>query len=115
MKYLKKFENKEESEEPKFKVGDYVVAKNLTYDYELKHYMEKTVTQIDKIKNTDRDSIRHKFRYYVEYYNPPIKFKSYFDTINSITDILYDYELRFATPEEIEKYKFQQTIDKYNL
>lgn len=107
MKYLKTFEKIEQ----KFKVGDYVVAKNLMYDYELVHYMKKTVTQIVKIITAGSTKIS----YIVKYNNPPIHLKEYFERDGSIDDNLDDHELRFATPEEIEKYKLDLISHKYNL
>jgi len=111
MKYLKKFENVK-----KFKVGDYVVARNLnsiTYDDDIKEYMESTVAEvIDVINNTYTEN-----NIFIKYSNAPEELSDYFNGIDGgyIIYILSDNGLRFATPEEIEKYELEKNANKYNL
>jgi len=108
MKYLKSFENKGEQ---KFKVGDYVVVKNINqyynnYPYDLIEYMKNTVAIAGYVG-------RHYI--HVEYYNVPIKFKDYFDNYNRIDESFPEDDVRFATPEEIEDYKLEKKANKYNI
>lgn len=112
MKYLKKFEKIEQPKEikvfgPKFKVGDYVVAQNVSYaNIDMRKYVENTVTQIYSIINYD---------FYVKYENPPKEFWVFTDENGDLGDFFSENELRLATPEEIEDYKMKKTANNYNL
>jgi len=98
MKYLKSFENRK-----KFNIGDYVVVKNSHYEGFLRRYVETTVTKIIKIDEP---------AYFVKYYNLPIGLK--FQFFNN-EDYFNEYDLRFATPDEIEKYELEKNANRYNL
>ena len=99
MKYIKKYN--------KFKIGDYVVAdKFQTREYELEIFFKKCV---GIVINSSKDSVD------VEFINIPSNIRNkFYDLINN-NICFFTHELRLATPEEIEKYKYQKELNKYNL
>jgi len=112
MKYLKSFEKLYfQNKKQKFKIGDHVIAKNLNYVSDLKNYMENTVVQINNIISDGKFI----FNYCVKYNDLPIELYKYVDLNGSFSDNLNEDKLRFATPEEIKKYKLDKELNKYNL
>jgi len=103
MKYLKTFENIK-----KFKIGDYVVAKELPYSGYIKEYMENTVAIIINIDSSNDIHIR---------YNNIPKEAEYFcnDDDDFFIDFFSERELRFATLKEIEDYEIKENLKKYNI
>ena len=109
MKYIKRFENIGN----KFKVGDIVVVnsqfrarnfkEDFVYNYDFLDFIEKSPVKIFKIKDK---------MFFVDY-------NLYDKTVDedgiSYYLFLYEDELRFATPEEVEQYEIDTNINKYNL
>lgn len=105
MKYIKKFDFISE----KFKYGDYVIAKEkLVIDEDLNEFLSTHVGILENESNVDRTII-----YKVSYDKIPNIIKGYFNGSNF--RYFDSKEIRKATSEEIENYKFNQNIDKYNL
>ena len=115
MKHLKSFESKLKTE--KFKVGDYVIAKNIdSYVTILEKYLKKNVGKIIDIEYP----VDSKTEIVVIYTNLP-KDILYYSEVYSKDNIklyvfkFYENKLRLATLEEIEEYKIKENTINYNL
>lgn len=105
MKYIKKFDFILEE----FKYGDYVIAKEKSAIVEdLNEFLSTHVGILENESKLDRKKI-----YKVSYDKIPNIIKKYFNGSNF--RYFESKEIRKATSEEIENYKFNQNIDKYNL
>ena len=132
MKYIKKFEKFNHQ----FKVGDYVIADKLEFDFEeLENYLKNNVGQIEEVRDHPlailnlaniRTGIAHKVTYVIKYLNiwpltgpenlkNSIVYCGEMDNNPSGCFALYENEIRLATPEEIEHQLIINDVNKYNL
>lgn len=107
MKHLKKFESNIKI----FKDGDYVIGKDLDIkDKDLNYFLTNNVGEIV-------DDVRNRFNKTMFIDVPP----ELNGTGISMTDdgggtfLFFDKEIRHATENEIEIYKFQKHTKKYNI
>ena len=116
MKYLKSFEQNNS----KFKLGDYIIAQNLTPFKEITKYLENNVGEISDIDYHLSSPI-----YFVRYINLPNNLKdehlfNVYKPVSGVADSdgifrLFDENLRFATDNEIEDHLIKKNTIKYNL
>lgn len=90
-----------------FKKGDFIFVMNYnSYDREFNYNVEHTITQIDRIEDNNYST-----KYYLVYDFPGDFSREDYKTVISVNK----YQLRHATPEEIEQYKLDIEVNKYNL
>ena len=108
MKYIKIYEKNKNN----FKIGDYVIADKYYCENDkndtVKIFLKNNIGIISDISMKSHD---------VNYINIPSKIKKLIDDRTTIRNVIIFYtdDLRLATDEEIERYKLQKEIIKYNL
>jgi len=107
------FENKlnENNSDKEFEKGDYVFVINyIDYDEKFKYAIEHNLATISEIVYGSY----HQDRYYIQYSTAKLYLDDDRENYRTIISVKKS-QLRHATPEEIEQYKLEQNIEKYNL